>query len=552
MEPVILVVSGDPAERARLLGELGRYARDYRLEVAATRAQAVDRVADITTSGGAVAMVLADLAQQGSDGVEVLAGVRAVTRTARTVLLLEWGLRPDQRPAAERAVALGVVDTMLTKPTGRRDEEFHATITEDLGEWAWTTVPVVEAVRIVSADDRRAGEIHEILDRLGVPSGIHAPDSDLAAGIARRSPQPTWRTLVEVMGTKVLADPTNRDLAIAFGASVDVGSTVFDLAVVGSGPAGLGAAVYAASEGLRTLVLEREAFGGQAGTSSMIRNYLGFPRGITGRQLGRRAVIQAASFGAAFDLARGVTSLQPGAPHHLPLDDGAVAAAHAVVLACGVTYRRLGVPSLEALVGHGVFYGAPSTHARALQDQDVVVVGAGNSAGQAALYLARYAARVTVCARRTSLAATMSDYLVRQIGTDPHITVRPSVDVVDGGGGARLEWVELADRATGDRQRLPTSGLFILIGAEPRTEWLPPELQRDQLGFVVTGQSIDATRWPLDRPPHPFETSIPGVFAAGDVRAGDVKRVAAAVGEGSVTVPMIHQYLKDVRRHAPG
>ena len=237
------------------------------------------------------------------------------------------------------------------------------------------------------------------------------------------------------MGTKVLADPTNRDLAIAFGASVDVGSTVFDLAVVGSGPAGLGAAVYAASEGLSTLVLEREAFGGQAGTSSMIRNYLGFPRGITGRQLGRRAVIQAASFGAAFDLARGVTSLQPGAPHHLPLDDGAVAAAHAVVLACGVTYRRLGVPSLEALVGHGVFYGAPSTHARALQDQDVVVVGAGNSAGQAALYLARYAARVTICARRTSLAATMSDYLVRQIGADPHITVRPSVDVVDGGGG---------------------------------------------------------------------------------------------------------------------
>ena len=184
MEPVILVVSGDPAERARLLDELGRYARDYRLEVATTGAQAVDRVADITTSGGAVAMVLADLAQQGSDGVEVLAGVRAVTRTARTVLLLEWGLRPDQRPAVERAVALGVVDTMLTKPTGRRDEEFHATITEDLGEWAWTTVPVVEAVRIVSADDRRAGEIHEVLDRLGVPSGIHAPDSDLAAEIA--------------------------------------------------------------------------------------------------------------------------------------------------------------------------------------------------------------------------------------------------------------------------------------------------------------------------------------------------------------------------------
>ncbi len=548
MEPVILIVSGDPDERAQLLDELGRYARDYRLEVATTGTEAVDRVTDITASGGAVAMVLADLAQPGSDGVEVLAGVRAVTRTARSVLLLEWGLRPDQGPAVSRAVALGVVDTVLTKPTGRRDEEFHTTITEDLGEWAWTTTPAVEAVRIVSVDERRADEIHEVLDRLGVPSGIHAPGSDVAAAIAARSPQPTWRTLVEVMGTAVLADPTNRDLAVAFGACADVGSAVFDLAVVGSGPAGLGAAVSAASEGLSTLVLEREAFGGQAGTSSMIRNYLGFPRGVTGRQLGRRAVIQAAAFGAAFDLARNVTALHPGAPHRLLLDDGAVAAAHSVVLACGVTYRRLGVPSLEALVGHGVFYGAPSTHARALQDEEVLVVGAGNSAGQAALYLARYATRVTICARHASLADTMSDYLVRQIDADARIAVRPTVDVVDGGGGAQLEWVEVADRATGERERLPTSGMFILIGAEPHTEWLPAELQRDQHGFVVTGQSIDATRWPLDRPPHPFETSIPGVFAAGDVRAGDVKRVAAAVGEGSVTIPMIHEYLKDVPR----
>jgi thioredoxin reductase (NADPH) len=551
MEPVILIVSGGPDEGARLVDELGRYARDYRLEVVTTGAEAVARVVDITASGGAVAMVLADLAQPESDGVEVLAGVRAVTRTARSVLLLEWGLRPDQGPAVSRALALGVIDTVLTKPSGPRDEEFHTTITEDLGEWAWTTAPAVEAVRIVSADDRRADEIHVLLDRLGVPSGIHARKSDLATAIAARSPQPTWRILVEIMGTTVLADPSNRDLAVAFGVGVDVGSTVFDLAVVGSGPAGLGAAVYGASEGLTTLVLERETFGGQAGTSSMIRNFLGFPRGVTGRQLGRRAVLQAAGLGAAFDLARGVTGLLAGTPHRLLLDDGAVAAAHAVVLASGVTYRRLGVASLEAFLGRGVFYGAPSTHARALQDQDVVVVGAGNSAGQAALYLARYAARVTICARRTSVAATMSDYLVGQIDADARITVRPSVDVVDGGGGgACLEWIEVADRGTGERERWVTSGLFILIGAEPRTEWLPPELQRDERGFVVTGGAIDATRWPLARPPHPFETSIPGVFAAGDVRAGDVKRVAAAVGEGSVTVPMIHQYLQDVRRPA--
>ncbi|HEU4840537.1 MAG TPA: NAD(P)/FAD-dependent oxidoreductase, partial [Ilumatobacteraceae bacterium] len=459
-----------------------------------------------------------------------------------------WGLRPEQGPAVSRAMALGVVDTVLTKPSGPRDEEFHTTITEELGEWAWTTTPAVEAVRIVGADERRAEEIHVLLDRLGVPSGVHAPATDVGRAIAGRSPQPSWRTLVEVRGATVLADPTNRDLAAAFGVCVDVESTEFDLAIVGSGPAGLGAAVSGASEGLSTVVLEREAFGGQAGTSSMIRNYLGFPRGVTGRQLGRRAVMQAAGFGAAFDLARGVTGLQAGPPHRLSLDDGAVATAAAVILACGVTYRRLGIPSLEALLGHGVFYGAPSTQARALRDQDVVVVGAGNSAGQAAVHLARYAARVTVCARRSSLAATMSDYLVRQIDADARIAVRPSVDIVDGGGEGSLEWVELADRTTGGRERLATSGLFILIGAEPGTDWLPPELQRDRFGFVVTGEAIDAARWPLDRSPHPFETSIPGVFAAGDVRASDVKRVAAAVGEGAVTIPMVHQYLEGTRR----
>ena len=241
MEPVILIVAGDPAEGARLRGELGRYERDDRLEVATSGAAALDRIVEVAAEGGAVAMVLAELAQPASDGVGVLAAARSVTRTARSVLLLEWGLRPEQGPAVSRAMALGAVDIVLTKPSGPRDEEFHATITAELGEWAWTTTPAVEAVRVVSADDRRAAEIHALLDRLGVPSGIHAPGSDVAATIAGRSPEPTWRILVEVMGTTVLADPTNRDLAIAFGVCVDVESTVFDVAIVGSGPAGLGA-----------------------------------------------------------------------------------------------------------------------------------------------------------------------------------------------------------------------------------------------------------------------------------------------------------------------
>ncbi len=353
-----------------------------------------------------------------------------------------------------------------------------------------------------------------------------------------------WQTLVEVMGTTILADPSNRELAAAFGVTVDAASAVFDLAIVGAGPAGLGAAVYGASEGLHTLVLEAEAFGGQAGTSSMIRNYLGFPRGITGRQLGRRAVLQATGFGAAFDLARAAVDLRSGTPHRLTLDDGAVAAAHAVVLACGVTYRRLGVAPLEVLVGRGVFYGAPSTEARALRDAAVVVVGAGNSGGQAAVHLARYAAHVTIAARGASLSATMSDYLVREIEANPRIVVRTAVEIVDGGGDTRLEWVEIADRSTGACERLPAAGLFILIGTETRTGWLPAELVRDDHGFVVTGEAIGPERWPLARPPSAFETSVPGVFAVGDVRANSMKRVAAAVGEGSTVVPMVHRYLR--------
>ena len=348
------------------------------------------------------------------------------------------------------------------------------------------------------------------------------------------------------MGTTILRDPTNRDLAAAFGVTVDVASTVFDLAIVGAGPAGLGAAVYGASEGMSTLVVEAEAFGGQAGSSSMIRNYLGFARGITGRELGRRAVLQASAFGAAFDLARAVTGLRPGEPHQLSLADGAVVACRAVVLACGVTYRRLGVEPVEALIGRGVFYGAAATNARALRDADVVVVGAGNSGGQAAVHLARYGARVTLAAR-SALQRTMSTYLIKEIESNPRIEVRTGCEIVDGGGDGHLEWLELLDRTTGMRERVDAAGLFILIGTETRTDWLPSDIQRDDHGFVVTGDAIDPSRWPLDRSPHALESSVPGVFAAGDIRAGNVKRVASAVGEGAITVSMVHAFLEAQR-----
>jgi thioredoxin reductase (NADPH) len=550
VNPVILIVAADADSRAHVLDELARYQRDYRLEVAADVQELQDRMEQLVAANEQIAMVAADLAAGaagGSDGVDVLAAARRTSRTTRCVLLLDWGLRGDQRPAVERAMALGVVDTVLTKPTGPRDEDFHTAIGEDLAEWAWTVAPVVEAVKIVGERNGRSREIHHVLDRLGVPSGIHEPGSPEGQTILARAGTAAASPVVEVMGTTVLANPTNRQLAEAFGVAVDVSAEVFDVAVVGAGPAGLGAAVYAASEGLSTLVLEGDAFGGQAGTSSMIRNYLGFPRGITGRQLGRRAVLQSASFGARFDLARSVTGLVPGRPHQLTLEDGAVALAHAVVLACGVTYRRLGVEPLEALVGHGVFYGASVAQARSLQGGDVIVVGAGNSGGQAAVHLARFASHVTIVARGPSLAATMSSYLIAEIESSDRIAVRTSAEIVDGGGDAHLQWVDLADRESGQRERIEADGLFILIGTETRTGWLPPEIQRDDHGFVLTGDALGRESWPLDRRPLDLETSVPGVFAAGDVRANDVKRVAAAVGEGSITVPMIHRYLAELR-----
>jgi thioredoxin reductase (NADPH) len=553
MDPVILIAAATPDGVAGLRDEFDRYRRDYRIELVSSHDGAIERLTELAAEAAPVAMVLTGASARApegaveSTGMDVLRAAQRLTRTASRVLLLEWGLRAEQMSVVTTELELGSIDMVLTKPTGPRDEEFHAAISELLGEWSWTTAPLVEAVKIVDDGRGRGWELHELLDRLGVPSGLHAPDSPTgreilgAAGAASRLP------VVEVMGATILSDPTNRALAVAFGVAVDVTSTVFDLAIVGAGPAGLGAAVYGASEGLSTVVLEGSAFGGQAATSSMIRNYPGFPRGITGRQLGRRAVMQAASLGAGFDLARAVVALEPASPHRLTLDDGDVVEAHAVVLACGVTYRRLGVESVESLLGHGVYYGASTTHARVLDGAEVVVVGAGNSGGQAAVLLARHAARVTLVARGPSLAATMSTYLIDHIASTDVITVRTNTEIVDGGGDGRLEWLSLRDRETGAVDRVAAQGLFVLIGTETRTGWLPPSVQRDDHGFVLTGEAIDASRWPIGRAPYPFETSVPGVFAVGDVRANKVKRVAAAVGEGAVVVPTVHAFLGELR-----
>jgi thioredoxin reductase (NADPH) len=319
--------------------------------------------------------------------------------------------------------------------------------------------------------------------------------------------------------------------------------------VVGAGPAGLAAAVYSSSEGLRTLVVEREAIGGQAGSSSLIRNYLGFARGIRGAELAQRAYQQAWVFGTTFLLMREVRALTSrGDRYVLSLSDGTEASARAVILATGVTYRRLGIPALEDLTGAGVFYGASVSDAQALSGQDAYVVGGGNSAGQAAMHLARYA-RVTILCRGSSLADSMSRYLRDEIAAAENIEVRLGTEVVDGGGESRLEHLTIRDRPTGETATVPAAALFLLIGATPHTGWLPPEIERDERGWLLTGRDVAEaggrfSRWSLERAPFTYETSMPGVFAVGDVRQSSVKRVASAVGEGSVVIREVHELLE--------
>ena len=352
---------------------------------------------------------------------------------------------------------------------------------------------------------------------------------------------------------QVLLEPDAEAFGRALGVRTRPGPDRYDVAIVGAGPAGLAAAVYAASEGLHTVLIEPEALGGQAGTSSRIRNYLGFARGVSGAELTRRAYEQARVFGAELVFTRRALGVEArGDDRVVRLSGGTEAIARAVVIATGVSYRRLGVERLERLVGMGVFYGAASSEARAMAGQDVVVVGGGNSAGQAALHLARSAARVTLLVRGRSLAAGMSDYLVKELAVTRNVDVRVGTRVVDGRGEHRLEGVVVEDAGTGAREELDAIALFALIGAEPRTEWLADGLLRDEAGYVRSGGDVPPDRWPPGRPPMLLETSLPGVFVAGDVRHGSVKRVAAAVGEGSMAIGSVHQYLAELAARGAG
>ena len=357
--------------------------------------------------------------------------------------------------------------------------------------------------------------------------------------------------MILLFGGQVLANPSNTELAAALGVKTRPGAAQYDVAVIGAGPAGLAATVYGASEGLSTVLLEPEAIGGQAGTSSRIRNYLGFPTGVSGGELALRAFSQAWNFGAEYVYGNAATGLRTDGPERvITLADGTEVRSRAVIIATGVSYRRLGIPALDALIGAGVFYGAATTEAPAMKGEDVFVVGGANSAGQAAVHLARYAARVTLLVRGPSLTESMSEYLIKEIAGTPNIAVRHNTVVTGGGGTGRLDNLILQDRLSGTTETVPAAAVFVLIGAEPRTQWLPDAVVRDRWGFLVTGTDLMAdghppAGWPLPRPPMYLESSLPGVFAVGDVRRGSVKRVASAVGEGSIAIRLVHDYLRD-------
>jgi thioredoxin reductase (NADPH) len=544
---VILAVDDDPAAIAKISVELQRrYDRDYQIVFERSSPDALSELEAMRDAGARVAIVLADQWMPDLTGEELLGRVQDLHPHAKRALLLAWGDWGDEPTAAavRRAMALGHIDYYVLKPWKSPDELFHRTICEFLHEWARGDAAAPREVTVVADQwSARGHELRDLLARNGVPHAFHPTDSPEGQRLLRETDrQGATEPIVVLLGGRVLVDPSNAELARGYGVTTEVADRhQFDVVVVGAGPAGLAAAVYASSEGFRALVVERESIGGQAGSSSRIRNYLGFSRGVTGAELAQRAYQQAWVFGTRFLLMREVRGLRrEGGRHVISTSIGTEATARAVILAMGVSYRRLTAPGLETLTNAGVYYGASIAEAQGLAGEDAYVVGGGNSAGQAAVHLSRFARKVCLLVRGDSLAQSMSSYLRQVIDFAPNIEVRLNTEAVDGHGEGRLERLTLRNRTSGETERVPAAGLFVLIGARPHTAWLPDTIARDRWGYVLTGPDVaggDGVR--------PLETSCPGVFAVGDVRHRAVKRVASAVGEGSVAIQQVHQYLAE-------
>ena len=545
--PVLFVLDDDPTSLDVLLSDLARrFGNDFTVTGDTSPATALSALEQMAAANEPVALLLVN-----EDAVDFLQRTRELHPQAKRVLLVDRDYS-SMSPAVQ-AITLGHADYHIVRPW-MDDEAMYRAMSEYLAAWTRDREPNFELFRIIAAEgDRRIPLLRDVMTRFGMPFGFYEVDS--AAGRRLLDEAGLGASHLPVViryDGRVMIDPGLPELARAIGAQVSSDMDTCEVAIVGAGPAGLTAAVYAASEGLETVMPELAVSGGQAGTSPLIRNYPGFPHGIDGGALMARTCEQAWLMGAHIVFAQEAVGLErQGDDRIVHLRDGTEVRARAVVVATGVDWRRLGVSRLESLIGAGVFYGAAMSESRAMQKQNVFVVGAGNSAGQAALHLAKYAATVTLVARGDTLAASMSSYLVGAIEATSNVTVRLRTEVIDGGGHDALEYLRLAEHAHGSVQKMSADALFIMIGGEPHTQWLPSEIARDGNGYVLTGRDIlqrPGAHWSEGREPLLLETSMPGVFAAGDVRHGSIARVVAAVGDGATAVRLVHEYLRN--KHA--
>ena len=549
--PILLTVDDDPEVSRSLARDLRQqYGEEYRIRRAESGSEALEALKELKIRDEQVGLLLADHRMPEMTGVEFLEQARELYPKARRVLLTAYA----DTDAAIGAINRADVDYYLLKPWDPPDEKLFPVLDDLLLDWKeHARRKSDDRVRVVG--HRWSAPSHEVKDfltRNQVPFRWFELDRDAEADrlLTANGGDSDRLPLLITEDGEALQGPTLTEVAAALGLSRPPALPFYDLIVIGGGPAGLGAAVYGASEGLRTVLVEREAIGGQAGQSSRIENYLGFPSGIQGADLARRASTQAQRFGAEMLLTSEVLGLDVcGSARVVRLADGSQLSAHAVLVTTGVAYKRLPAPGIDEFTGRGVYYGGTATEAESVRDDDVYIVGGANSAGQAAVFFSRTARNVTILIRGDNLERSMSQYLIEQLGQLPNVHVRTSSEVVGAGGDDHLERVRIADRKTGTEEEVKTSWLFVFIGAEPCTDWLPKEVLRDDKGFVLTGPDLvtDGTLpgdWPLDRQPFFLESSVPGVFAAGDVRGQSVKRVASAVGEGAMAVTLIHRYIE--------
>jgi thioredoxin reductase (NADPH) len=559
--PVMLAVDDDPDVLRAVERDLRkRYSDRYRVMSADSGQSALEILNRLAQRAEPVALLVADHRMPHMTGVEFLTAAIRQFPDVRRVLLTAYA----DTEAAIGAINVVKLDHYLLKPWDPAERSLYPVLDDLLDQWSASYRAPFDGIRVIGTRwSRRSYEMREFLARHHIPYqwlDIERPESDgeIARTIAASGEGLSQLPVVILTDGTALANPSQVELASRLGLRTRPNSNFYDLVIVGGGPAGLAAGVYGASEGLKTVIVEREAPGGQASLSSRIENYLGFPSGLSGDDLARRAVAQARRFGAEILAPQEVAKVRSEGPYRiLTLADGCELSCHAIVIASGVEWRKLDVPGMERLRGAGVYYGAAATEAIACRDEDVYIVGGANSAGQAAIHFARYARNVVMLVRGGSLAATMSQYLIRDIEQTPNIRVDCGSQVVAAHGEQKLEAISIACARSGSVDRVPASCLFVFIGAAPRTDWLDGMVERDEHGFILTGADLltgadrgrQAKRpngWKIDRDPFLLETSMPGVFAVGDVRHGSIKRVASSVGEGSIAIQFVHAHLAKV------